>query len=104
MGERLEEAARENDMLESEVIRRALRYYEDANPDGIAAFEDVQHGPTVVEVDPANLPRKGEGTDEIAPSAEPVEEADDQEGSDDEENTDEEDMEGGVPYDPTKDV
>ena len=56
MGERLEKAAQENDMLESEVIRRALRYYEDANPDGFAAFQETSHGPSVAHVDRRNVP------------------------------------------------
>lgn len=60
MGERLEKAAEENDMLESEVIRRALRFYEDANPDGFEAFKDTTHGPSVVEVDSSEIPTKSE--------------------------------------------
>ena len=92
MGTRLKEAAEENDLLESEVIRRALRFYENENPDEFAAFEDVSHGPSVAnvaEIDPATLPTKEtekpveealeetvEETDEKAPDvgAETVEE------------------------------
>jgi len=58
MGERLEKAAEENDMLESEVIRRALRFYEDANPDGFEAFKNTSHGPSVAEIDSSEIPTK----------------------------------------------
>jgi len=80
MGTRLNEAAEENDMLESEVIRRALRFYENQNPDGFAAFEDVRHGPAVAnvaEIEPEALVEDGdsEPTDELVeePSGETAE-------------------------------
>jgi len=79
MGTRLNEAAEENDMLESEVIRRALRFYENENPDGFAAFEDVRHGPAVAnvaEIEPEAFVEDGEPSTAAEVVEEPPEETD----------------------------
>lgn len=121
MGARLNEAAEENDMLESEVIRRALRFYENENPDEFAAFEDVQHGPTVANVariEPEAFVEDGaaEAVGEIV--EEPTDEADDETTDESDEvgasedaeadevgtNSESEDALTGGVYDPTKEV
>lgn len=102
MGERLEQAAKENDMLESEVIRRALRYYEDANPDGFAAFKETSHGPSVATVDPRTVPTESDeksgltvgGVGGVGRGRVPAESDEDDAESD----------EDGTPYDPTEDM
>lgn len=125
MGARLNEAAEENDMLESEVIRRALRFYENENPDEFAAFEDVQHGPTVANVariEPEAFVEDGsaeavgeiveEPTDETADETadETTDEtgevgaSEDAEAGEDGTNSESDDALTGGVYDPTKEV
>lgn len=66
LSERYERGAEERGAFESEVIRRALRYYVEENPDGIRAFSRRdgadQGGREAVEearVDPAEAAETG---------------------------------------------
>lgn len=115
MGTRLNEAAEENDMLESEVIRRALRFYENENPDEFTAFEDVRHGPAVANVariDPASLVEDGametvdetvtETADETTDETGEVGAQEDAETDEDGTNSEDENAISDGVYDPTK--
>lgn len=108
--ERIEEAAGEHDVLESEIFRRAVRHYIRSNPDEIPAFSDADDGVSVAEVDPEQLVTKGpneepeetvtEESDEAdAEEAEEAAEAED-EGDDDDTNSEGENVLSGDVYDP----
>lgn len=99
--ERIEDAASENEVLESELFRRAVRYYIRENPDELAAFSGDE-GPNVERVEPDELvaenldePPVEETADETAEATNDGEE----EADANEEESDGNALLGGV-YDP----
>lgn len=67
MGEIVEEAADERMEFQSEIMRRALKFYILANPHEIAAFDRARRGPeeATVEVGPEDRAGTYDPTEEI---------------------------------------
>lgn len=108
--ERIEEAASEHDVLESEIFRRAVRHYIRSNPDEIPAFSDADDGVNVAEIDPDELVTEGLNEAPEEPATEEPDEADaeeaqeadeaEAEGDDGSTNSEGESVLSGDVYDP----
>jgi len=104
--EQIEKAASEHDVLESELLRRAVRHYIRDNPDEIPAFADARDDVQVARIDPEQLVTEGLNEAPEEPTAEEADEADEAEEEADESsaNSDRESVLSGSVYDPCEEV